>query len=66
MLKKEVMDYQTDIDKVEGRVVEDIINDVETTYFPSSPPPLPKTEEQNDFDKKEENFNFFKDNFCRL
>ena len=60
MLKKEVEDYQTDINKVEENAVEDIINNVETDYATPSPSPFASTEEEIESDEKEENKEYLK------
>ena len=51
---------QFEIDKIEQKIIDDIINENETVYGTPSPPPTIKTEEQIDHDRRQKNEDFLK------
>ena len=51
---------QSEIDKIEQKIIDNIINESETVYGAPSPPAAIKTEEQIDDDRRQENEDFLK------
>ena len=60
LLTKQIAENKSEINKIEDKIVEDIINEGETEYGQPSPPPFPKTEEQIDYERKEETKEYLK------
>ena len=57
---KQIAENKLEINKIEFKIVEDIINEDETDYVQPSPPSLPKTEEQIDYERRKETKEYLK------
>ena len=60
LLTQQIAENKTEISKIEDKIVEDILNEDDTEYDQPSPPPFPKTEEDIDHERKEENKEYLK------
>ena len=57
---QKIAENKSEIDKIEDKIVQDIINEDQTDYGAPSPPPFPKSEAEIDFERREDTKEYLK------
>ena len=60
LLTQQIAENKSEIDKIEDKIVQDIINEDQTDYGAPSPLPFPKSEAEIDFERREDTKEYLK------